>query len=187
MLEHNEGIVLTSPLIYSMLLELDLEQVNLVEQELAAVGLVLVHSAVPEEYLVAVAVNEVAPDKTCIEYWYEKPHKLLQHYARFIFSRETFQEISGVDFTIGGDHGKGRFWMMFKIIIRYSSNKPAVSEIFQVANINYAKDDITVLRDTVLKPIGKALNGIITSNCALLILLTFIFSFVGDSLKNIGN
>ena len=60
MLVHNEGIVLTSPSIYSMLLELDLEQVDLVEQVLVAVGLVLVHSAVPEEYLVAVAVVEVA-------------------------------------------------------------------------------------------------------------------------------
>ncbi len=57
---HNEGIVLTSPSIYSMLLALDLEQVGLVEQVLAAVGLVLVHSAVPEEYLVPVAVVEVA-------------------------------------------------------------------------------------------------------------------------------
>jgi hypothetical protein len=43
-----------------MLLELDLEQVDLVEQVLAVVGLVLVHSAVPEEYLVAVAAVEVA-------------------------------------------------------------------------------------------------------------------------------
>jgi hypothetical protein len=42
-----------------MLLELDLEQVDLVEQVLAADDLVLVHSAVPEEYLVAVAVVEV--------------------------------------------------------------------------------------------------------------------------------
>jgi hypothetical protein len=45
--------------------------------------------------------------------------------------------------------------MMFKMNIRYSSNKPPVSEFFQVANINYAKDDGTVLRDTALKPIGK--------------------------------
>ncbi len=57
---HNEGIVLSSPSIYSMLLELGLEQVDLVEQVLAVVGLVLVHFAVPEEYLVAVAVVEVA-------------------------------------------------------------------------------------------------------------------------------
>jgi hypothetical protein len=95
------------------------------------------------------------PDKTRIEYWYKKPHELLQHYVRFISSREAFQEISSIDFTIGGDHEKGRFRMMFKMIIRSSSNKPPVSESFQVTNINYAKDDITVLRDTALKPIGK--------------------------------
>jgi hypothetical protein len=95
------------------------------------------------------------PDKTRIEYWYKKPHELLQHYVRFIFSCEAFQEVSRIDFTIGGDPGKGQIRVMFKMIIRYSSNKPPVSENFQVANINYAKDDITVLRDTVLKPIGK--------------------------------
>jgi hypothetical protein len=33
-----------------------------VEQVLAAVGMVLVHSAVPEEYLVAATVVEVAAD-----------------------------------------------------------------------------------------------------------------------------
>ncbi len=62
MLVHNEGIVLTSPSIYSILLELDLEQVDLVEQVLAAVGLVLVHSAVPEEYLVAFDLDSVDPE-----------------------------------------------------------------------------------------------------------------------------
>ncbi len=50
-----------------MLLELDLEQVDLVEQVLAAVGLVLVHSAVPEEYLVAVALVEVAADLDSVD------------------------------------------------------------------------------------------------------------------------
>jgi hypothetical protein len=44
---------------------------------------------------------------------------------------------------------------MLKMIVRYSSDKQPSSEIFQVANIDYAKDDITVLKDTVLKPIGK--------------------------------
>jgi len=50
-----------------MLLELDLEQVDLVEQVLVAVGLVLVHSAVPEEYLVAAAVVEVAADLDSVD------------------------------------------------------------------------------------------------------------------------
>jgi hypothetical protein len=68
MLVHNEGIVLTSPSICSMLLELDLELVELVELALAAaVGLVLVHFAVPEEYLVGVAVVEVTADLDSVD------------------------------------------------------------------------------------------------------------------------
>jgi hypothetical protein len=79
---------------------------------------------------------------------------MLQHYAKFIFSRELLNGVSGIDITIGGDHGKGRFWML-KLAVRYLTSKKPFLEIFQVANIDYGKDDITVIKDTVLNPIGK--------------------------------
>jgi hypothetical protein len=46
------------------------------------------------------------PDKTRIEYWYKMPHALLQHSAHFTLLREVLTDISSVDITIGGDHGK---------------------------------------------------------------------------------
>jgi hypothetical protein len=79
-----------------------------------------------------------------------------QHYSHFIFSREFLNDVLRVDITICGDHGKGQFRMTLKMIVRYSSDKQPFLEIFQVANIDFAKDDITVLKETVLKPIGKA-------------------------------
>jgi len=72
------------------------------------------------------------PDKTRIEYWYKMPHALLQHSACFILSREVLTDVSGVDITIGGDHGKGRFRVMLKLIVRYSSDKSPFYEMFQV-------------------------------------------------------
>ena len=55
------------------------------------------------------------PDKTQIDYWYEHPLEMLQHYAKFIFSRELLDGVTGIDIKIGGDHGKGRFQMMLKL------------------------------------------------------------------------
>jgi hypothetical protein len=78
------------------------------------------------------------PDKTRIEYWYKKPDEMLQHYSRFIFSREVLNDVLRVDITIGGDHGKGWFRMMLKMIFRYSSDKQPFSENFQVANMKEA-------------------------------------------------
>ncbi len=51
---------------------------------------------------------------------------------------------------------------MLKLIVRYSSDKSPVYEIFQVANVDYAKDDLKVLTDTVLKPLGKNLKNVNT-------------------------
>jgi hypothetical protein len=48
------------------------------------------------------------PDKTKINYWYKLPHEMLQHYTPNLFSRGDFLDISGVDITVGGDHGKGK-------------------------------------------------------------------------------
>jgi hypothetical protein len=54
-----------------------------------------------------VCVHEL-PDKTKINYWYKLPHEMMQHYTPNLFSHEDFLDISGVDITVGGDHGKGK-------------------------------------------------------------------------------
>jgi hypothetical protein len=35
------------------------------------------------------------------------------HDSRFIFKGEDIKNVSGVDITVGGDHGKERFRMIF--------------------------------------------------------------------------
>jgi hypothetical protein len=60
-----------------------------------------------EEFEPEVCVHEL-PDKTKINYWYKLPHVMMQHYTPNLFSREDFLDISGVDITVGGDHGKGK-------------------------------------------------------------------------------
>jgi hypothetical protein len=59
-----------------------------------------------EEFKPEVHVHEL-PDKTKINYWYKLPHEMLQHYAPNLFFPGDFLDISGVDITVGGDHGEG--------------------------------------------------------------------------------
>lgn len=99
-------------------------------------------------------------DKTKIHYWYKLPVELLKHYAQYIFIGENLSDVSSVDLTVGGDHGKERFRMILKLIVRFHSNKQPFSRLFQIANVDYAKDDLGVLKDTVLKPIGQSLKVI---------------------------
>jgi hypothetical protein len=58
-----------------------------------------------EEFEPEVHVHEL-PDKTKINYRYKLPHEMLQHNTPNLFSCGDFLDISGVDITVGGDHGK---------------------------------------------------------------------------------
>jgi hypothetical protein len=113
---------------------------------------------------------------------------MLQHHVRFLFCHNDFFDVSGIDITVGGDHGKskslncfrsnyyyiyinlfnnldrsmlyiltGKFRMILKLIIRYSSSKEPHSRLIHRASVDY-KDDIKVLKDTVLDRTGNSLK-----------------------------
>lgn len=109
---------------------------------------------------------------------------MLQHYEEFIFSRESIAGVSGIDITIGGDHGKGCFWMMLKLILRYLSNKKTFSE---KADTDYGKEDITVIKETVLKSIGKSWTRCVVMNARLFDAFLYIYKQPGDSLQVISS
>jgi hypothetical protein len=60
-----------------------------------------------EEFQPAVDIHELS-DKTKVYYWYKLPHEMLQHHIRFLFCDDDFFDLSGVDITVGGDHGKDK-------------------------------------------------------------------------------
>ena len=105
-----------------------------------------------------------------------------------MFCHNDFFDVSGIDVTVGGDHGKskslncfrsnyyyiyinlfnnldrstlyiltGKFRMILKLIIRYSSSKEPHSRLIHRASVDY-KDDIKVLKDTVLDRTGNSLK-----------------------------
>lgn len=60
----------------------------------------------------------VLPDQTKIDYWLIRPHEMLKHHARYIFSDDDRIDAPSVDITVGGNHGKGSFQMILKLIVR---------------------------------------------------------------------
>jgi hypothetical protein len=102
-------------------------------------------------------VYKLPKDSTPVKYWFKKPNGLLQHQIVHIITGGDLKELQHVDLTVGGDHGKGRFCMILKMILRYS-NKESFSRLFQIASIEHSKDDIEILQNTVLKPIGEELR-----------------------------
>jgi hypothetical protein len=81
---------------------------------------------------------------------------MLNHLVHFICSNEDVLNVSGVDITVGGDHGIGYFRMILNLVVRHSSNKPPFSKLFQIASVDYKKDDIKILSCTVLKKKGDS-------------------------------
>ena len=71
---------------------------------------------------------------------------------------EKVQDIECIDCTLGGDHGKSGFRMILKLILRCSNNKPPFYKLFLIACVDYSKDDIDVLCQTVSDPIGASLK-----------------------------
>ncbi len=69
---------------------------------------------------------------------------------------EDLEGVKVVDLCIGGDHGAGRFRMLLKILLRFTS-KPAIVKRYEVANVLHSKDDIDVLHKTVLEKIIEGL------------------------------
>jgi hypothetical protein len=67
--------------------------------------------------------------------------------------------LAKVHIVSGGDHGGGCFWMIFKILLRYLSNK-SISKKYEIRNVAHSSDDVEILKDTALKPVIDGLKRI---------------------------
>lgn len=92
-----------------------------------------------------------------VRFWYKNPDKLIRHQIKEIISAQDLTEVQSVHFTVGGDHGGGKFRMTLKVLFCFSS-KVTISRLFQIASVEYSKDSTSVLKSTVLDPIGESLK-----------------------------
>jgi len=108
--------------------------------------------------------KKVLEDKTVIPFWYKRPDLLLQHQLKSMIDAEKLKLLQQLDIVVGGDHGGGKFRMTMKVNFRLS-DKTTVSYLTQIGSVSHSKDDIVILKDTVLKPIGEGLRLISEGGC----------------------
>jgi hypothetical protein len=82
---------------------------------------------------------------------------LLQSQLKNMIDAEKLEYLSCVDIVIRGDHRGGKFWMTMKVNFRLNVKK-SVSFLTQIACVSFSKDDIDILKDTVMNPIGIGLR-----------------------------
>ena len=69
-----------------------------------------------------------AQDNTKVRYWFKKSNELLKNQIGHLITADDVKNLQHVDFTVGGDHGKGQFRKTFKMLLNYSS-KQSVSKL----------------------------------------------------------
>ena len=88
------------------------------------------------------------------------PDELVQHQLKTIVQAEQLHGLKRVDFTIGDDHGGGKFRMTLKVLFRFE-NSNTISKLFQIASVSHSKDETEILRSTVIDPIGEGARHIV--------------------------
>jgi len=102
-------------------------------------------------------LTKVLEDKTIIPYWYKRPDQYLQERLTDMIDPALIRDLVRVDIVIGGDHGGGKFRMTMKVNFRLP-NKETISYLTQIASVSFSKDNIEILKETVLDPIGEGLR-----------------------------
>ena len=94
-----------------------------------------------------------------IDYWYKLVDKLLDHDINDVLDKTTAQKMTSVDMIVGGDHEKGRFRLVLKLIIRLDGDPP-IKKRFVLGEINCKKDSVDNLKNTFMFQQNKRLSSI---------------------------
>jgi hypothetical protein len=103
------------------------------------------------------ALTKLLEDKSILPYWYKRPDLYLQERLTDMIDSSLIRDLVRVDVIIGGDHGGRKFHMTMKPNFRLP-NKETVSYLTQSASISFSKDNIEILKETVLDSIGEGLR-----------------------------
>jgi hypothetical protein len=89
--------------------------------------------------------QKILENKTVIPYWYKSPDELIKNQINEIEKEEDLEGLESVKFTVGGNHGCGKVWMTFKILLKFSS-KATISRLYQITSVEHSKDETTIFR-----------------------------------------
>jgi hypothetical protein len=75
-----------------------------------------------------------------IIYWWKPPDDMLLHEINNMLNEGNVRKLSSVDFSTGGDHGKGRFRHMLTAALRFREGEPDIIVRFIIGELDSAKD-----------------------------------------------
>jgi hypothetical protein len=98
-----------------------------------------------------------------IFYWWKPPDELLQHEINSLLtSQEMLDQLEMVQFSTGGDHGKGRFRHLLTVALRLRGGASIV-ERYCIGEIDSAKDTTQILENTFFSDLNTRLHRLATS------------------------
>ena len=108
------------------------------------------------EYRPAEAPSDQTPEH--VLYWVKDIGEVLTSELNRLLKRGGIEarQVDRVFCVFGGDHGKGAFRAILKIVVRLKDGQKLVCEC-RVAHIDCKKDNGAILKNTIAKPIAKSL------------------------------
>ena len=97
-------------------------------------------------------------------FWWKPPDRLLENEINDLLDKADCEKLTQVDFSTGGDHGKGRFRQLLTMVFRFGPGaKPAIHR-FIVGEIDSGKDSTEILQSTFFKELNDCLKKL-ASGC----------------------
>jgi len=93
-----------------------------------------------------------------IFYWWKPPTDLLQHEINNMLKNKGVSKLASVDFSTGGDHGKGRFRHMLTVALRFKDDEPDLIERFIIGEIDSAEDSTEILKKRFMVDLNDQLK-----------------------------
>jgi hypothetical protein len=91
-----------------------------------------------------------------IFYWWKPPDDMLGHEINSVLNEGNVNKLVSVDFSTGGDHGKGRFRHILTMALRFGDEASIVRR-YVIGEIDSAKDSTTIMKETFMVDLNDRL------------------------------
>jgi hypothetical protein len=97
-------------------------------------------------------------NKKHIFYWWKPPDDLLNHEINNLLNEDNVSKLVSVDFSTGGDHGKGRFRQIITLVLRFEDKSDTITRRYVIGEIDSGKDSTKILKETFLIDLNDRLK-----------------------------
>jgi hypothetical protein len=92
-----------------------------------------------------------------IFYWWKPPDDMLGHEINSVLNEGNVNKLVSVDFSTGGDHGKGRYRHILTMALRFDGDEPSIVRRYVIGEIDSAKDSTTIMKETFMVDLNNRL------------------------------